>query len=250
MTAMLELRGVTKSFAGLRANNNVSLTVDRHECHAVIGPNGAGKSTLVAQIAGELAPDEGRVLFETDDVTGWSVPRRARWGLARSFQMTELLKGMTAEDNVALAIQARRGHSFRFFRNALRDRSLREPARAALETIGLGDKADIRIEELSHGERRQVELAIALAAEPKLMLLDEPMAGLGSGEAARMIDILTALKGRMTILFVEHDMAAVFALADRISVLVAGAVICTGTPDMVRADAAVQAAYLGNDEDI
>jgi branched-chain amino acid transport system ATP-binding protein len=164
--------------------------------------------------------------------------------------MTELLKGMTAEDNVALAIQARRGHSFRFFRNALRDRSLREPARAALETIGLGDKADIRIEELSHGERRQVELAIALAAEPKLMLLDEPMAGLGSGEAARMIDILTALKGRMTILFVEHDMAAVFALADRISVLVAGAVICTGTPDMVRADAAVQAAYLGNDEDI
>jgi len=249
MSPAIELAAVSKSFAGLRANDSVSLAIGDTECHAIIGPNGAGKSTLVGQIAGEIAPDAGQILLFGTDITRWRVPRRARAGLARSFQITQLLNGFTAEDNVALAIQVRQGHSFRFIRNALRDSRLREPARAVLARVGLADQADIQVDALSHGERRQLEIAIALASEPKVVLLDEPMAGLGAEETARMIETLAAIKGSCAILFIEHDMDAVFALADRISVLVSGRVIRSGKPDEIRADPAVRAAYLGGEGD-
>jgi branched-chain amino acid transport system ATP-binding protein len=245
MTAALELASLSKSFGSLRATNDVSLAVPEGECHAIIGPNGAGKTTLIGQITGELAPDSGRVLLFGTDVTGWSVPRRALFGLARSFQITQLAQGFTALENTAFAVQARQGHSFRFFADARRDKRLRDPAMEALARVGLADRADRLSEELSHGERRQLELAVALAMQPRLLLLDEPMAGMGPEEGERMVGILRALKGSVTIVLVEHDMDAVFALADRVSVVVDGAILETGTPEQIRRDERVRAAYLG-----
>lgn len=247
MRPAIELASITKSFAGVRANDAVSLAIDATECHAIIGPNGAGKTTLVSQIAGEIAPDDGHIFMFGADITRWPTPRRALAGLARSFQITQLLNGFSAEDNVALAIQARDGHSFRFVGDARRDRRLRDPADHVLQRVGLAEKASVPVEALSHGERRQLEIAIALACEPKVMLLDEPMAGLGAVETARMIDILAGIKGSCAIAFIEHDMDAVFALADRISVMVAGRIIRTGRPAEIRADPAVRAAYLGDE---
>jgi branched-chain amino acid transport system ATP-binding protein len=206
-----------------------------------------GKSTLIGQITGEIVPDAGTVSLFGADITRWSVPRRALSGLARSFQITQLCAGFSALDNVALAVQARQGHSYRFLRPVKGDARLRKPALEALARVGLDARADMDAAALSHGERRQLELALAIAMEPRVLVLDEPMAGMGPQESERMIEILRALRGSVTILLVEHDMDAVFALADRISVLVHGALLTTGTPQEVRSDAAVRAAYLGEE---
>jgi len=247
MTAALTLTGLTKSFGALRATDNVTLSVEANDCHAVIGPNGAGKSTLIGQITGEITPDAGRIAFFDADITGWSVPKRALAGLGRSFQITQLCADFSVLDNVALAVQARQGHSYRFLRSASADASLRNPAMEVLARVGLEARAQTRVDALSHGERRQLELAAALAMNPRMLVLDEPMAGMGPQESERMIEILQALRGKVTILLVEHDMDAVFALADRISVLVNGALLTTADPAAVRADPAVRAAYLGGE---
>ena len=247
MSAALTLTGLTKSFGALRATDDVTLSVEANDCHAVIGPNGAGKSTLIGQITGEITPDAGRIAFFETDITGWSVPRRALAGLGRSFQITQLCADFSVLDNVALAVQARQGHSYRFLRSAASDASLRNPAMEVLARVGLEARARTRVDALSHGERRQLELASALAMNPRILVLDEPMAGMGPQESERMIGILQALRGQVTILLVEHDMDAVFALADRISVLVNGALLTTADPAAVRADPAVRAAYLGGE---
>ena len=245
---ILAIRQLVKRFGGLTATDHVSLDVLPGELHALIGPNGAGKTTLIGQLIGELRPDEGQVLFLGQDITHLPVAVRVRRGLARSFQIVQLLDDDTALANVALAVQARAGHSFRFWRAAGRDEALLAPARALLAQVGLA-RPETRVADLSHGERKVLELAVALAAQPKLLLLDEPMAGLGAAESLRMTETLRALKGQLAILLVEHDMEAVFALADRITVLVYGRAIATGAPDAIRADPAVQEAYLADDAD-
>jgi branched-chain amino acid transport system ATP-binding protein len=245
---LLEVNGLIKSFGGLVATDSVSLDVASDEVHAVIGPNGAGKTTFIAQISGDLQPDGGAIQFGGIDVTRLATPKRARLGLARSFQITSIFRDVTAEDNVAMAVQAHDGHSFRFWRAARRDPSLREPARAVLERVGLGARRDVIAGELAHGEQRQLELAMAIATGPAMLLLDEPMAGMGSEESARMVELLQDLKGSVAILLVEHDMDAVFALADKITVLVRGRVIATGEPAAIRDDDQVRQAYLGEDD--
>jgi branched-chain amino acid transport system ATP-binding protein len=244
---MLETRDLYKHFGGLVATDKVSLSIRQGELHAVIGPNGAGKTTLIAQLAGELRPDGGAILFDGRDVTRMPVQRRAAAGLARSFQITSVFPSFSALANVALAVQAHAGHSFRFWKPAARDGALTGPAREALELVGLGPRADVPAELLSHGEQRQLEIAMALATRPRMLLLDEPMAGMGPAEGASMVDLLGKLKRRYTILLIEHDMDAVFALADWITVLVHGAVIATGTPDEIRSDREVRRAYLGEE---
>ncbi|MBB5692500.1 branched-chain amino acid transport system ATP-binding protein [Roseomonas pecuniae] len=245
---LLELRGLRKRFGGLTVTDDVSLTVLPGEIHAVIGPNGAGKTTLIHQISGTLRPDEGEVVFAGQRVTDWSFPRRARAGLARSFQITCIVPGFTALENVALAVQARSGSSFRFFRPAHLEARLNEAARAALEGVGLGHRAGVVAGSMSHGEKRQLELAVALAMEPRLLLLDEPLAGAGPEETERLVALLRSLRQRYGILLVEHDMGAVFALADRVSVLVYGRVVITGTVEEIRSHPEVRSAYLGEDE--
>jgi branched-chain amino acid transport system ATP-binding protein len=244
---VLETRDLYKHFGGLVATDRVSLSIQQGELHAVIGPNGAGKTTLIAQLSGELRPDGGAILFDGRDVTRMPVQRRAAAGLARSFQITSVFPSFSALANVALAAQAHAGHSFRFWKPAARDGALTGPAREALELVGLGPRADVPAELLSHGEQRQLEIAMALATRPRMLLLDEPMAGMGPAEGASMVDLLGKLKRRYTILLIEHDMDAVFALADWITVLVHGAVIATGTPDEIRSDREVRRAYLGEE---
>jgi len=246
--ALLRIDGLTKRFGGVIASDGVQLDVTRGELHAIIGPNGAGKTTLIGQLAGEIAPDTGRIHFGGRDITALPVHGRSLMGLARSFQITSLFPHFTALDNVALAVQAHAGHSFRFWRAARGEAELREPARAALERVGLGHRANTVLSSMSHGEHRQLELAVALASQPSMLLLDEPMAGLGPDESARMVGILRELKRELTILLIEHDMEAVFALADRITVLVYGRVIASGEPAEIRANAEVRRAYLGEQE--
>jgi branched-chain amino acid transport system ATP-binding protein len=246
--ALLAVRGLTKSFGGLIATNGVDLQILEGETHAIIGPNGAGKTTLIAQLAGDLPPDAGTITFAARDITGLTAPARSRLGLARSFQITSVFRDFTALDNVALAVQAHAGHSFRFWRPARREASLRAPARSVLESVGLGPRADIQAANLAHGEQRQLEIAMALATRPRMLLLDEPMAGMGVEESQRMIEFLQSLRGRQTMLLVEHDMDAVFALADRISVMVYGRLIATGSPEDIRGNLEVREAYLGEDE--
>ncbi len=246
MIPILSVSNLDKRFAGIVATDNLSLDVLPGETHALIGPNGAGKTTLVAQLQGELTPDAGVIDFKGEDITRQPAHRRAAMGIARSFQITSIFPHFTALANVALAAQAQQGHGFRFWAPAASDPRLIAPAREALETIGLAHRADIVAEDLSHGERRQLELAMALAMKPSLLLLDEPMAGMGRQDGQRMTRILSGLKAHYAILIVEHDMDVVFALADRVSVLVAGAIIATGAPAAIRADPAVKAAYLGH----
>lgn len=247
---LLELRGLVKRFGGLTATDHVDLTVLPGEIHALIGPNGAGKSTLINQITGELFSDEGRVLFDGAEIQSLSAPARVHRGLSRTFQITQLLDDETALANLALAVQAAAGHSFRFWRRAARDRALVEPAQALLDAAGFPpERRGIPVADLSHGERKQIELAMALAAKPRLLLLDEPMAGLGASESIGMTATLRALKGQVAMLLVEHDMEAVFALADRVSVLVYGRCIASGTPEEIRTNPAVIEAYLSDEED-
>ena len=246
--ALLRIEGVTKRFGGVVASDGVTLDVTKGELHAIIGPNGAGKTTLIGQLAGEIASDAGRITFDGRDITALPVYDRSLIGLARSFQITSLFPHFTALDNVALAVQAHAGHSFHFWRAARTESELREPARAALDRVGIGHRADTIVASMSHGEHRQIELAMALATNPRMLLLDEPMAGLGPDESGRMVKTLRELKRELTILLIEHDMEAVFALADRISVLVYGRVIASGTPADIRANAEVRQAYLGEQE--
>jgi branched-chain amino acid transport system ATP-binding protein len=242
---VLRLEGLSKSFGSLIVTDDVTLDVMPGEMHAIIGPNGAGKTTLINQISGLVAPDGGRILFAGADVTALPPQTRAMRGLARSFQITSIVPGFPVLENVALAVQARSGSSLRFFGRAADEAALNLPAMTALEQTGIAHRAHVRAGELSHGEKRALELAIALAMRPTLMLLDEPMAGIGREETERQVDLLLRLKGKLTMILVEHDMAAVFALADRISVMIRGRVLVTGSPDQVRADPLVVAAYLG-----
>jgi branched-chain amino acid transport system ATP-binding protein len=245
---MLDIRGLQKRFGGIVATDNVRLNITQGEIHAIIGPNGAGKTTLINQLSGELRSDDGSVVFDGRDISRTTVAERSLLGLARSYQITSIFQDFTAHDNVALAVQAHDGHSFRFWRPARSDKRLREPALAALKKVGLEDRADVLAANLSHGEQRQLEIAMALATLPKMLLLDEPMAGMGTLESSRMVDTLKTLKGDLTILLIEHDMDAVFALADRITVLVYGRIIATGTPDEIRTNDDVRQAYLGDDD--
>jgi len=244
--AILEVDSLMKSFGGLRATNDLSMSVLTGECHAVIGPNGAGKTTFISQLQGLLRPDSGEIRLDGRDITDEPAHRRAGLGIARSFQITSLVPDFTVLDHAALAVQARLGHSFRFWKPAQRDAELLGPAREAVEAVGLGPRSDTLARDLSHGEARQLELAIAIAQKPRLLLLDEPMAGMGRKDGAAMTRLLASLKGAYSIILIEHDMHAVFSLADRISVLVAGHIIKTGTPDEIRNDPDVRAAYLGH----
>jgi branched-chain amino acid transport system ATP-binding protein len=242
---LLRLQGLCKNFGSLVVTDDVTLDVHAGEMHALIGPNGAGKTTLINQMSGLAAPDAGAVVFAGDDVTALPPQTRALRGISRTFQISSILPGFAVVENVALAVQARTGSSFRFFGNAAAEPALNIPAMAALEAAGIADRANARAGELSHGEKRALELAIALAMQPRLLLLDEPMAGIGREETERLVNLLLRLKGQLTMILVEHDMAAVFALADRISVLIRGRLLITGSPAQVRADPQVVAAYLG-----
>ena len=244
---LLSAQGLMKRFGGLLATDNVSIDVRPSEIHALIGPNGAGKTTLVGQLTGTLAPDSGTIIFAGRDITRLPVHERVRLGLARSFQITSVLRDFTALDNVALAVQAHRGHAFRFLGDMRRDKSLRDAAQQGLDTVGLGARGSTLAASLSHGEQRQLEIAMALAGEPKLMLLDEPMAGMGPEESQRMVELLLSLKQNCGMLLIEHDMDAVFALADRVTVLVYGRAIASGTPDEIRRNPEVREAYLGEE---
>jgi branched-chain amino acid transport system ATP-binding protein len=244
---VLRADGLHKSFGALQATDDLTLALRHGEIHALIGPNGAGKTTALAQLSGQLEPDRGRVAYEGRDVTRLGLPQRAKLGIARSFQITALCERFTAQENVELAVQARDRHHFRFWRRAGGDRRLARPAREGLERVGLADVADRPAASLSHGQKRQLELAMALASEPRVLLLDEPMAGMGPSETAAMTELIRGLRADHAILLVEHDMDVVFALADRVSVLVYGRVIASGRPDEVRADPEVRRAYLSGE---
>ncbi|HVG50592.1 MAG TPA: ABC transporter ATP-binding protein [Xanthobacteraceae bacterium] len=243
---VLRLESLRKNFGGLRVTDDLTLDLLPGELHAVIGPNGAGKTTLINQISGTLLSDSGRIVFNGHDITRHSIHARATLGIARSFQITSVLPGFSALENVALAVQAHTPGNFRCIGNAAAERGLNDPAYAALAEVGLAERAHVVASQLSHGERRALELAIALAMQPKVLLLDEPMAGTGHEETERLIATLRRIKGRFPIILVEHDMTAVFALADRISVMIYGRILASGPPDVVRNDPQVIKAYLGD----
>jgi branched-chain amino acid transport system ATP-binding protein len=244
---VLETRGLVKRFGGLTATDGVSLQLLPGEIHALIGPNGAGKTTLIGQLTGELFPDEGSVWMQGREVTRLPVAARSRAGLARSYQITQYCAEFSALENVAMAVLGRAGGAFGFWTPMAGERAIVDRAHAALDTVGLAAQAGVRASELAHGEHRQLELAMALALEPRVLLLDEPLAGMSGAESETMVALLRRLRGRYPLLLVEHDMNAVFALADRISVLVYGRVIATGTPQEIRANAEVRSAYLGDE---
>lgn len=246
--ALLQVSGLSRRFAAVNALKEVNLTVEAGEVHALIGPNGAGKTTFIHHLSGALVPDAGSIHFAGQDVTRLSMHQRVAAGMARSYQITNVFLGLSALDNVALAVQGRAdaGSSFRFWQPVQAEKRLFDEAQQFLEQVGLQDKTQVVAGQLSHGEQRALELAMALATQPKLLLLDEPMAGTGPEESARMVDLIEHLARHVTILLVEHDMDAVFRLADRISVLVNGQLICTGEPEAVKNDPAVRRAYLGD----
>ena len=242
---VLQLRGITKSFGGLQVCTDINLQVVPGELHALIGPNGAGKTTLLNLITGRIPADSGSLSFNGLDITEKSVHERARLGMARSFQITSLFTSFTVQENIELAVQAIQGSSYRFWRPAAGDPELAEPAGRIMARIGLVERAHIRAANLSHGEQRLLEMGMALATGPSLLLLDEPMAGLGPGSSHNLAQQIMELKGSTAILLVEHDMNAVFSLADRISVLVQGSIVATGRPQEIRNNPEVQEAYLG-----
>ena len=243
----LEITGLVKRFGGLLATDHVDLDLARGELHAVIGPNGAGKTTLIHQLSGEIAPDAGSIVFDGRDMTHEPPYRRALAGMGRSYQITSVFPEFTVLQNLCLAVQAHAGHSFRFWRAAASEAALTDPAMAALRQVGLLERAHTPVAVLAHGERRQLEIAMTLATDAKLLLLDEPMAGMSPIESEAVVALLRKLKGLCTILLVEHDMDAVFALADRITVLVYGRPVATGTPDQIRNHPEVREAYLGDE---
>ena len=247
MASLLRTDGLTKRYGGLLVTDGVSLDIDETEIHAVIGPNGAGKTTLINQLSGELSSQSGRTWFGGCEITGVPVHRRVRAGLLRSYQITSIFEDFTVLENAALAALGAREHAFRFWRPMLANDAARRAAADALDSMGMAARAHVPAGDLGYGERRQLELAMSLAAGPKLLLLDEPMAGMSSQESAAVVDLLQRLKRRYAILLVEHDMDAVFALADRITVLVYGRVMFTGTPDEIRSHPEVRAAYLGEE---
>jgi branched-chain amino acid transport system ATP-binding protein len=247
MADLLRVEHLSKRFGGIVATDDLIFSIPEGKLHAV-GPNGAGKTTLIAQLSGQLVSDAGRVYFAGSDITAVPMHARSALGLARSFQITSLLLDLSVLDNVALAAQAYAGHSFHFWCNARSEPELRDPARAALARVGLNARAALPASALSHGEHRQLELAMAVASKPRMLLLDEPMAGLGPEQSARMVAMLRELKKELTILLVEHDTEALFALADRITVLVYGRVISSGKPEEIRNNAQVREAYLGEQE--
>jgi branched-chain amino acid transport system ATP-binding protein len=244
---MLELKNLGKRFGGVVATDNVTLQVAHGEIHALIGPNGAGKTTLIGQVAGTLPPDSGDVFFEGKRITRLKQHERVRAGLARSYQITSIFKRFTVLENLALAVQARSGSSFSFWRPLQDEKALFDEARVVVGQIDLLEKQDSAASSLSHGEQRALEVGLALATNPRLVLLDEPMAGMGPEESQRMIELIGRIRARVTVLLVEHDMDAVFRLADRISVLVNGRIIATGAPEAIRANAEVRRAYLGEE---
>ncbi len=243
---LLKIRGLNKHFGGIVATENINLEVEKGLIHAIIGPNGAGKTTLLAQLSGQIKSDSGDIEFGGHDITHYSMARRAREGLARSFQITSVVMPMTLLQNVMLAVQGSSGHSFHFWRPVALDSDMEAAAMSSLATVGLDDRADRIAANVSHGEQRQLEVAMALAMKPRMLLLDEPMAGMGKEEGGMMVEILNRLKGDMTILLVEHDMDAVFSLADQLSVMVNGHIIATDTVENIRENVEVQKAYLGD----
>jgi len=243
---MLKVENLNKSFGALQVSHDVSLSVGPGQCHAVIGPNGAGKTTLIHQISGVLRQDSGRVLLDEKDVSHLSVWERVQAGLGRTFQITSVLPTFSVLENVATAVQSKMGSSLRFFASAAQETALNEQAMGILGRVGLGDQGFRPATELSHGELRLLEIAIALAGAPKFLLLDEPMAGLGKTESAALIDLLNELRSDFPMLLVEHDMDAVFQLADKVSVLVDGGIVASGTPSEVRDNPQARAAYLGD----
>lgn len=245
--SLLDIRGLRKAYGALKVTDDLDLSVEEGELHAIIGPNGAGKSTLIAQLSGQTPSDAGSVRFNETEMMGKPMHARVRAGMSRSFQITSILPGFTALENVAAAVQARQGSSFRFFSPVAGEHALNEVALEMLTRVGIADRAYFRAGSLSHGEKRQLELAIALATAPKLLLLDEPLAGTSGQEADRLVEVMRSLKGEITLVLIEHDMDAVFSLADRISVLVYGRIIATGKPDEVRNDPSVRTAYLGEE---
>ena len=248
MTPVLKIINLCKQFGGITATNNVNLDINEGEIHAVIGPNGAGKTTLISQLSGDLKADKGAILFQGGLINNMSSNKRSLLGIARTFQITSLMLDMSTLENVALAVQAHSGHSYRFWQDARQDYQLVEPAVKVLKQVGLLGRKNIMTRELSHGEHRQLEIAMALATQPKLLLLDEPMAGMSAEETQKLIAILKKLKTDKTMILIEHDMNAVFSLADRITVMVYGKIIATGSPKEIRANQNVKAAYLGDEE--
>lgn len=244
---LLRTRGLTKSFGAIQACNNLSVEVAAGEIHALIGPNGAGKTTLLNQLSGDLMPDAGQIFFADREITRLPLYKRAHLGIARSYQITSVFPQLTVQENLLLAIQAHCGHSFRFWRRALSDPQLRTSLLPAMEQVGLADRAEVQAGTLSHGEKKQLEVGMALASNPRLLLLDEPMAGMGPGGTVELSKLILKLKKDMTILLVEHDMDAIFTLADRITVLVYGEVVATGSPLQIRNDPVVRQAYLGDE---
>ena len=244
---MLSVQSISKRFGAVQASDNFSLEVARNELHALIGPNGAGKTTALNQLCGELTPDKGQVFFGGRRITRMPAYRRAQLGLARSYQITSVFAHLTVSQNLSLAIQAHQGHSFRFWQKAIDDPVIRQAVRPAMERVDLEARADVPAANLSHGEKRQLEVGMALAGHPRMLLLDEPYAGMGPGGAVELTKLIQRLKNEVTILLVEHDMGAVFSLADRITVLVYGRAIASGTPDEIRANQAVREAYLGDE---
>jgi branched-chain amino acid transport system ATP-binding protein len=244
---LLSVRSLVKCFGAVRASYNVSLDVAHGELHALIGPNGAGKTTALDQLSGELLPDSGQIYFDGRRITRMPIHRRSRLGLARSYQITSVFDHLTVKENLSLAIQAHNGHSFRFWRKAGSDPVIRRAIEPAMARVGLEDRSEVKAANLSHGEKRQLEVGMALAGHPKMLLLDEPYAGMGPGGAVELTRLIQRLKTEVTILLVEHDMGAVFSLADRITVLVYGQAVASGTPEEIRRDPVVREAYLGDD---
>lgn len=244
---LLQVQNLIKTFGGITATNNLSIEVSRGELHALIGPNGAGKTTFIAQLSGMLEPTSGVIRFAGEDITSLDPVQRVRRGISRSFQITSLWPSLSVLENVMVAVQAHIGHGFHFWESARDANALREPAMSMLKKVGLAAKAGLQANSLSHGEQRQLELAVTLATEPQLILLDEPMAGMSGDDSQRMVELLRDLKRHYTILLVEHDMDAVFSLADRVSVLVYGHCEATGTPEQIRSNPEVRAAYLGEE---
>ena len=245
--SLLSVRALTKRFGAVQASDAFSLEVAPGELHALIGPNGAGKTTALNQLSGELMPDSGRIAFNGRPITRMAPHRRARLGLARSYQITSVFERLTVRQNLSLAIQAHNGHSFRFWRNAAADPAIAREIEPALVRVGLEDRAAIPAANLSHGEKRQLEVGMALACHPRMLLLDEPYAGMGPGGAVELTKLIRRLKADLTVLLVEHDMRAVFALADRITVLVYGRAVASGTPEEIRGNPLVRQAYLGDE---